>query len=126
MSVVLDASAILAYLFQEKGQDIVAEVIEDCLLSTVNLTEVLSRFVRDGHDPTPILREFRSTTINIIPFDEEQSLIAAALIPATSTHGLSLGDRACLSLALAFALTAVTADHVWQGLDIGVEIRVIR
>ncbi len=40
--------------------------------------------------------------------------------------GLSLGDRACLALGRRKALPVPTTDRAWQGLDVGVEIRVIR
>lgn len=48
---VFDASALLAFLFAERGQAAVKGVITDCCMSTVNLSEVLGRFSRDGHDP---------------------------------------------------------------------------
>ena len=46
---VLDASALLAFLFREPGHEAVTTVIGDCCISTVNLSEVLGRFARDGH-----------------------------------------------------------------------------
>jgi predicted nucleic acid-binding protein len=57
VSVALDASALLAFLFGEPGHEQVAAVIDDCELSTVNLAEVISRFARDGHDPGPVYRQ---------------------------------------------------------------------
>ena len=41
--VVLDASALLAYLFKETGHERVALSIEDACISTVNLSEVAGR-----------------------------------------------------------------------------------
>jgi PIN domain nuclease of toxin-antitoxin system len=46
--IVLDASALLAYLFKETGHEIVAKYIEDACISTVNLSEVAGRLIRDG------------------------------------------------------------------------------
>jgi PIN domain nuclease of toxin-antitoxin system len=40
--------------------------------------------------------------------------------------GLSLGDRACLALASALGLPAITADRRWPSLALGVEVRVLR
>jgi|GEM_PF-2780485 len=40
--------------------------------------------------------------------------------------GLSLGERACLALALALGRPLVTADRVWGNLDVGVEVILIR
>lgn len=52
--IVLDASALLAYLFEETGHQVVAQYIEDACISTVNLCEVAGRLVRDGVDPRPL------------------------------------------------------------------------
>ena len=41
MSVVLDASALLAYLQREPGADLVRSVIAGAVMSTVNWTEVV-------------------------------------------------------------------------------------
>ena len=40
--------------------------------------------------------------------------------------GLSLADRACLVTAIRLHCPVITADKVWQLLDIGVEIHLIR
>ncbi len=39
---------------------------------------------------------------------------------------LSMGDRACLGLALATGLPVVTADRAWRKLDLGIEVRTLR
>ena len=44
---VLDASALLAFLFRETGHEQVAAALDSACLSTVNLSEVLGRFARD-------------------------------------------------------------------------------
>jgi PIN domain nuclease of toxin-antitoxin system len=49
-----------------------------------------------------------------------------ALIAETASKGLSLGDRACLALARVRSLPAVTADRSWSGVDVGVQIQLIR
>ena len=48
--IVLDASALLAYLFREAGHRIVEKYVESACISTVNLSEVAGRFTRDGMD----------------------------------------------------------------------------
>lgn len=40
--------------------------------------------------------------------------------------GLSLGDRACLALAMQLQLPAVTGDKAWKKLSLDAEIRVFR
>lgn len=44
----------------------------------------------------------------------------------TQPLGLSLGDRACLAIAEERKLPAVTADRVWDSMETGIEVRVIR
>ncbi len=54
------------------------------------------------------------------------AVAAAELRIPTMAAGLSLGDRACLALGQRMGLPVLTTDRVWQSLDVGVEIRVIR
>ena len=124
--IVLDASAVLVYLFREVGHEAVAEIIEDSCLSTVNLSEVLGRFVRDGHDAGVVLEQFHATRIEIVEFDDDQAVLAANLVTKTQPLGLSLGDRACLALGLARGLPVLTADRAWRDVGVGVEMRVLR
>jgi len=124
--IALDASALLAFLFRERGHERVGEVIETACLSAVNLSEVIGRFVRDGHDARAVLQRLTSTTIEIVPFTTADAALAASLVLQTRALGLSLGDRACLALALARRIPAVTADRTWARLHIGIDIQVVR
>jgi ribonuclease VapC len=125
--IVLDASALLAYLFRETGHEIVEQYIEDACISTVNLSEVAGRFIRDGIDVTPLIQHLEKTSIEIVPFNQEHALHAAELIPLTKPYGLSLGDRACLGLAATRNLVVLTADAVWGEIEgLNVEVITIR
>jgi len=123
---VLDASALLAFLFREPGHERVAEVIDDSCMSTVNLAEVLTRFTRDGHAAAAVLARLRRSAIAWIPFAEDHATAAAELAPLTIPYGLSLGDRACLALAMMRGEPAMTADRTWAQLDLGIRIDLIR
>ncbi|GJM42523.1 MAG: hypothetical protein DHS20C20_28050 [Ardenticatenaceae bacterium] len=124
--IVLDASALLAFLFREPGHQLVAPHMEDCCLSTVNLSEVIGRFVRDGHDAEAVVSKLLSASIDIVPFSTQQAALAAVLLPLGKPIGLSLADRACIALALERNLSILTADTVWQTLDLPVEVQLIR
>jgi ribonuclease VapC len=126
MKIALDASALLAFLFGETGHESVAEVIDQSGLSTVNLAEVISRFVRDGHSADLVYQQIASSGIEIVPFLGEDAAMVASLVPSTREFGLSLGDRACLALALRHGIPAITADQVWARLDLPVDIQLIR
>jgi len=124
--IVLDASALLAFLFRESGHELVAPHLEDCCLSTVNLSEVIGRFVRDGHDAEAVLNKLLSTPIEIVPFSPQQAGIAALLLPLGKPLGLSLADHACLALAMTRQTPVLTADTVWQELNLSIDIQLIR
>lgn len=122
----LDASALLAFMFREAGHEQVARVLGDSCLSTVNLAEVLGRFVRDGHDAEMVLRRLQTTAIEFVPVSVAHGLQIAELLVTTQPLGLSLGDRACLALAKDRGIPALTADRSWLKVDIGIEVQVIR
>ena len=123
---VLDASALLAFLFQEEGSRAVAAALEGSCMSAVNLSEVLGIFARDGKDTHIVAGWLRQLPVEIVPFDREVAAGAAALRYQTDRHGLSLGDRACLSLGLARGLPVLTADKVWKTIGLPLDIRLIR
>ncbi len=123
---VLDASAMLALLFREPGHERVAEAVDGSCMSTVNLAEVLTRFTRDGHAAAPVLARLRRSAIEWVPLAEDHAAVIAELAPLTLPYGLSLGDRACLALALRLGQPAMTADRQWAQLDLDIQIELIR
>ncbi len=129
---VLDASALLAYLLDEAGSDVVeAEFGLRSAISSVNYAEVLSRLADAGNSPEFIHRRLRERgligdLLMVTPLDEVDSVVIARLRPLTRAHGLSLGDRACLATALRLGLPVITADRAWASIDVGVTIRLIR
>lgn len=124
--IIIDASALLALLFRETGHEKAAEYLPDCALSTVNLSEVLARFARDGHDVHQVWQQIAASPIQIILFTAQTAVLAAALSPLTKPLGLSLADRACLALAVERKAPVLTADQAWLQLDIGINILSIR
>lgn len=129
---VLDASALLAYLRDEPGAAVVADAIADgAAISTVNLAQVLSRVADRGGKPMRlheqlIARGLLDGAVAVEPFTAIDAAVVAQLRPSTREAGLSLGDRACLALAMRLGLAAFTADTAWKGLSAGVELRQIR
>jgi len=124
--IALDASAFLAFLFREKGHERVGAILDKSCLSAVNLAEVVGRFVQDGKDAFTVLERLVAAPLEIVPFGQSDAALAASLLPRTRTLGLSLGDRACLALAMARRIPALTADRTWLKLDLGVKIEVLR
>jgi PIN domain nuclease of toxin-antitoxin system len=124
--IILDASALLALINQEPGSEKVAAVISTACMSSVNVAEVVSKLMDKGFSKVEIREIFGALKLLIIPFDEEQGFIAGLLRADTKSLGLSLGDRACLSLAIQQKLSVLTADRVWAGLQLGLNIQMIR
>jgi len=126
VSVVLDASALLAYLQDEPGGERVRDVLADSVMSSVNWAEVIGK-ARDERVDTQGLREdLASLGLALEPFSAEQGEIAGRLKERTKRLGLSLGDRACLALGRARGETVYTADRAWLQLELGVDVEAIR
>ena len=124
---VLDASAVLAYLYQEPGADDVASRLDGSLISSLNFSEVLQKAKRAGLDVDEIAELLRSTVGGVVPFDDVMAVDAAKLWDATHAAGLSLADRACLTLAAAVSGIAVTTDAAWGTVDVpGAGVHVVR
>lgn len=129
---VLDASALLAYLGNEPGADVVADAIAGGVtISTVNLGEALSTLVARGKDPADVASDLTDRglldgAIAVEPFTAADAIEAARLRPLTRSAGLSLADRACLALAHRLSAPVLTADHAWTGLELDVDVRPIR
>ncbi|MBN1191165.1 MAG: type II toxin-antitoxin system VapC family toxin [Dehalococcoidales bacterium] len=123
---VLDASALLALLNSEPGADMVAEVLPGSIISAVNLSEVVAKLI-DAGIPQEIVRQvIEPLGLEIEPFDEKQAYLAGFLRSETRDAGISLGDRACLSLGKTLGLDIYTADKSWKAFSIGINIRTIR
>jgi PIN domain nuclease of toxin-antitoxin system len=126
---VLDASALLALLFDETGADRVQRAVEDgTCVSVVNWAEVMARLIERGEPVrTALGRPLPGNrTVVLVPFDEDQARETARLRPLTRSLGLSLADRACLALGRMRRLPVVTADREWRSLRLSVKIVVIR
>lgn len=124
--IVLDASAVMAVLKLEPGGDAVADVLGQAVISTINLSEVVTSLVNQGAPFSRAADIVRSLIIEVIPFDEQLAFAAASLRAATRTSGLSFGDRACVALGRHTSLPVMTADKTWAKLDVGVDVRLIR
>jgi PIN domain nuclease of toxin-antitoxin system len=123
----LDASAILAFLFKERGAEkLTPEVLEGALVSTVNLAEVQTKLVKMGRMVEDAWIDSNSLGTVAVPYTSEHAKIAGDLIATTGKYGLSLGDRSCLALAISLDAPVYTTEQIWKNLKVGVPIHVIR
>ena len=125
--VVFDASAMLALLHHERGEEkLTADLLARSVASTVNLAEVQSKLVKNGGDPDVAWRDALSSVNSVKPYTSEHARIAGDLITTTEKLGLSLGDRSCLALAIALKAPVYTTEQLWRNLKVRVPIHVIR
>lgn len=116
--VVYDASALLAVMFNEAGADAVLDELAHPggAVSAVNWSEAGAKLAERGVSAKEIARELGAFGLDVVPFDENQANLAAALRPVTRSLGLSLGDRCCLALAQHLKARVITADAAWKRL----------
>jgi ribonuclease VapC len=124
--VVLDTSALLAFVTGERGGETVADVIGDAVISTVNFAEAVSKLIDRGASLVRAREALAVADYEIVNFDREQAEETGALIAKTRGRGLSLGDRACLALAQREGVAAFTADRRWTEVDTGVQVTLFR
>ncbi len=130
---ILDASAVLAYLQEEKGQDCVEAALDagPCWLTTVNLCEILSKLCGCAMPPDEAQAAVGDLGLTLVDFDAELAGMAAVLRIHTKRIGASLGDRACLALGHRTQNTETdtvvyTAEKVWAKVQWPFKIVVIR
>ena len=125
--VVLDASAILAVINAEPGhQNLTEELLAGAVASTVNLAEVQAKLVSRGWPSEMAWQDANSPIKEAVAFEPDHARMAGDLVSSAKQLGLSLGDRACLALAIALNAPVYTTDESWRKLHLAVQINVIR
>ncbi len=123
---VLDATAVLALLHDEPGEERVASLLPTAVISTVNLAEVAGKLAESWIPERAVKTVVGELGLQVIPFDEALAFRAGLLRPATSDYGLSLGDRACLTLGQHLRKPVLTADRMWKTLKLDAVVGLIR
>jgi len=127
-SIVLDSSAALAMLLGESGGERVMQAFlgqEDLIaMSAVNWSDILNRLQRKSSFVSPQSLAAMLPGVEIVPFGQVEAEQTAEL--AKSCGALSLGDRACLSLANSRGVAAWTTDKVWAQMPVGAKIEMLR
>jgi PIN domain nuclease of toxin-antitoxin system len=117
----------MAVLNKEIGAErLTPNLLLNACCSSVNVAEVQGKLVERGLDPDDAWDDISAVVHEFLPFSAQHAKIAGSLIAQTRSSGLSLGDRACLALALALIVPVYTADRSWKNLKLAVPIHVIR
>jgi PIN domain nuclease of toxin-antitoxin system len=122
--VVLDASAVLAYLQDEAGSGQVQAVLTAGLgvMSAVNYAEVAGKLLEAAMPEAVTQKVLDNLGLQVEAYTVEQAWYTALLRTGTKALGLSLGDRACLALATVKNLPVLTADKSWDGLAFNIKV----
>ena len=126
MTTVLNASALLSFLQDELGGDQVEAVLPEAVISSVNWAEVVQKSVAAGVDVDGMRDDLEALGLKILSFTAEEAELAGRLWQQTRQAGLSLGDRACLSVGIKLKALVLTADQIWVSLDLPVTVQCIR
>ena len=126
MSYMLDASAVLAVLFEEPGGDFVFEQMRGSHMSVVNLSEVYATLMDGGMTFEEAQEIVEPLPIRVRTFRDGHAWQTAKLRPITKRFGLSLGDRACITHAMFADLPVLTGDRrmaaAQEVLDIDIQL----
>jgi ribonuclease VapC len=123
---VLDSAAVLALLSLETGYQRVAELLDQSVISSVNLAETINKLVQNA-SADEVRDLLRPLKLRVVDWSQDMAYQSAEFTPFNKSHGLSLGDRACLTLAKHLHATAVTADRAWRRVpSLGVRVMIFR
>ena len=125
---IYDASALLALVLDETGSEETLRHLGDGAISAVNLAEVMSTLAQRGATADDLDALLADLPLKVLPFGSDEAKQAALLRPLTLANGLSLGDRACLAVAILQDARALSADRAWAALprDIADRVDLIR
>ena len=115
---VLDASALLSIVLDERGHERVDRILDRSRIHAVNLAEVVGRLVRSGMPAERAVATLQELQLEVEEgFGARQAEFCGALLGTRRDLGLSLGDCVCLTTAAWLGAVAVTADRQWKQLD---------
>lgn len=116
---VFDASAMLSFILNREGADVVAACLDDSVMHATTWTEMLTQLsrVENVMHPDQVAAGLKKRLIIDVgqPEDAER---AGALSNLGPRSGLSLGDRYTLAIAARLGLPIVTAHRHWTELDL--------
>jgi ribonuclease VapC len=116
VSVVLDASAVLAFLQDEAGADVVEQALtQGARCSAANWSEVAQKVLAAERDWDLVRALLVSYDMDVDPVSGDDAEWAAHRW--RRGEGLSLADRLCLALGARLDAEVLTADQAWGSGD---------
>jgi ribonuclease VapC len=124
---ILDSTALIALVGLESGSQQVANLLESSAVSAVNLAETANKLLEKGFSEAEVRASLAKLELRVEDWTEDMAYQSAEFTQFNKSHGLSLGDRACLTLAKQLRATAVTSDRAWRRIpSLGVRVMMFR
>ncbi|MGX6959813.1 MAG: type II toxin-antitoxin system VapC family toxin [Rickettsia endosymbiont of Pentastiridius leporinus] len=125
-NLIFDASTLLALIKNETVNIELDKLLGNVSMSSVNISEVAGILLESKVSYQECENYIEPFVNSIVPFDREQSFLAAVIKKQTRHLGLSLGDRACIALGLTTGYPIYTADKAWSKVQLDCKIILIR
>lgn len=127
----LDASAVLAYLQGEPGWEQVDECLRGavrCCVTAANQAEIIAKALDRGVGQDDLRTILATLDYAVVGLTDADGAAAGWMRDLTRALGLSLGDRLCLAVAQRLNMPVITADRPWVQLApaLRLDIRCIR
>ena len=124
---IVDATALLAFLADEPGSDRVDEALANGAgIPAVDLADVVAHLAQRGLPIAQIQRALDGLDLDVRPFDEALAYTAGRLRADMRARGFAAGGVAALALGIATGRAVLTADPAWTELtdveDLTVEL----
>ncbi|MFK5986272.1 MAG: type II toxin-antitoxin system VapC family toxin [Pseudomonadota bacterium] len=126
MSVVIDASALLAWLHNEPGSDVVEEQLDQSIISAINWSEVVQKALSKDIEVDGMKEDIEALGVKIEAVNVSTAELASYIWLENKKLGLSIADRICLALAQEKKLTVLTADKEWTKVITDIKVQLIR
>jgi len=125
VTVVIDTSALMAFVKREPGADGVGARLSEGIVSSVIFAETLGKLALQGFDERAIRLDLLAAGLSVESFglDDVQGVV---VLHALALKDISLADRFCLALALDRNLPVLTGDRAWADLGLPLQIELIR
>lgn len=125
---ILDASAVLAWVFEENGHKVVEKLISDSGISAVNFAEVLYIGEGRGYDADDLEGDLADLGLTLLLFGgtEARNILVVKKAEAAAGLRLSMADRACLATAISYEIPAVMSDGDWERLQLPIPVHPFR
>ena len=102
MTVILDASALLAYLRQEPGGEMVDGVLAESVMSSVNWAEVVQKSISAGVEVEGMLEDLQALGMKVEPFLPVDGAMVGTAVGTNAAAGVVAGRSHLPELGVAF------------------------